>query len=134
MKNPKAVAFVVCAGALALSACGATKATAPSAPAATADEPNTVVMHLIAYQPEVLTVAPGTTVTWSQHDAGFHTVTSGTVEVEASGNILTTPDGKFASAKLAQSERFTFAFPNAGTYSYFCEIHPATMRGRIQVG
>ncbi len=90
-------------------------------------------MRLIAYKPAVLTVPPGTSVTWRQQDAGFHTVTSGAVSKDASGSVETKPDGRFDSGQLAKGEEFSFAFESAGTYGYFCEIHPATMTGRVRV-
>jgi plastocyanin len=90
-------------------------------------------MHLIAYTPAKLEVSAGTTVTWNQQDAGFHTVTSGTADVEASGTIITHPDGAYRSGNLAQGEHFSFTFTEPGAHRYFCEVHPATMRGRIVV-
>jgi plastocyanin len=93
--------------------------------------PDEIAMRLIAFRPDELDVAIGTTVTWTQQDAGFHTVTSGTVEKLPSGSVDTHPDGTFASGRVAAGETFSFAFDEAGTYSYFCELHPATMSGRV---
>ena len=89
-------------------------------------------MRLIAFKPDTLTVETGTTVTWTQEDAGTHTVTSGTIE-QGGGGVTEMPDGKFASGDLATNETFEHTFDDAGTFAYFCEIHPATMRGEVQV-
>lgn len=90
-------------------------------------------MSLIAYEPDELSVAKSTTVTWEQRDAGVHTVTSGTVDTDASGSASTDADGVFASDELERGDGFAFTFDRAGSYAYFCRIHPATMRGRITV-
>ena len=91
-----------------------------------------VEMKLIALRPEKLTVAPGTRVTWRQRDAGVHTVTSGTVEANG-GSVTDKPDGRFDSGQIATGKSFAFTFADAGTYPYFCAIHPATMRGVVTV-
>ena len=74
----------------------------------------------------------GTTVTWKQTDAGTHTVTSGTV-TQGAGDVTTAPDGKFDSGNIATGATFEFTFDEAGTFPYFCAVHPATMRGDVQV-
>ena len=89
-------------------------------------------MRLIALRPEKITVAPGTRVTWHQRDAGVHTVTSGVVE-EAAGGVADKPDGRFDSGEIATGKSFEFTFADAGTYPYFCAVHPATMRGVVTV-
>ncbi len=90
-------------------------------------------MRLIAYRPDELTVPHGTTVTWKQRDAGFHTVTSGTVSKDPSGSVDLEPDDVFDSGQLEKGEEFDFTFDDIGTYEYFCKVHPATMSGRVTV-
>ena len=60
--------------------------------------------------PSTLTVPAGTTVTWVNHDAEIHTVTS--------------PAGAFASPALETDDTFSFTFNAPGTYDYFCALHP----------
>jgi plastocyanin len=91
-----------------------------------------VVMELVAYKPDRLEVSPGTQVTWTQKDAGFHTVTSGVVEQAAAG-VTQKPDGKFDSGDIPEGETYSFTFEEPGTYPYFCTVHPATMRGEVRV-
>lgn len=91
-----------------------------------------VTIKLLAFKPERLSVAVGATVTWSQEDPGTHTVTSGTVE-QGAVEITEMPDGKFDAGEIAKGDTFAFTFEQAGTYSYFCELHPATMRGEVRV-
>ena len=59
----------------------------------------------------VATVPVGTRVTWVNHDDIPHTVTS---------EDLTT----FRSKPLDTDDTFSFTFDKAGTYKYFCSIHP----------
>jgi plastocyanin len=109
--------------AIALVACGGGE-----------DEGSTaeVTMRLIAFKPESLAVAAGTTVTWIQQDAGTHTVTSGTV-TQGTAGVTTAPDGTFDSGSLATDTTFEFTFEGAGSFPYFCNVHPATMRGEVRV-
>jgi len=71
-----------------------------------------------AYVPDDLTVATGTTVTWSNNDAIAHTSTSNT-----SG---------WNSGTIAPGGRFSFTFQTPGTYAYHCTIHPG-MVGTVVV-
>ena len=71
------------------------------------------------------TVAKGATVTWSNDDSAAHTVTSGT----PTGG----PDGLFDSSIFMAGNSFEFTFDDAGTYDYFCMVHP-WMTGIINVG
>jgi plastocyanin len=73
-----------------------------------------------SFGPVTLTVPVGTTVTWINRDDIPHTVVS-------------TDDSKtFKSKVLDTDERFSFAFSKAGTYPYFCSIHPK-MTGKVIV-
>jgi amicyanin len=70
------------------------------------------------FGPEDLTVAVGTTVTWTNRDDIPHTVVSTT--------------GAFKSKVLDTDEKFSFTFSKAGTYDYFCSVHPK-MTGKVIV-
>jgi plastocyanin len=37
------------------------------------------------------------------------------------------------SGQIATGKAYSHTFDTAGTYTYFCEIHPATMHGEITV-
>jgi len=75
--------------------------------------------------PSVLTVAVGETVTWLNDDTAAHTVTSGTA---ADG-----PDGAFDSSLFMAGASFEATFDEAGTFEYFCMVHP-WMVGTVIVG
>ena len=72
-----------------------------------------------AFSPGTFTVKVGTTVTWYNADASTHTVTSTTA-------------GTFDSGLLATGGTYSHAFTAAGTYDYYCTIHP-NMKGTIVV-
>ncbi len=64
------------------------------------------------FGPATLTVPVGTTVTWINKDDIPHTVVS-------------TNDSKTLKSKVLDTdEKFSFTFSKAGTYPYFCSIHP----------
>ena len=87
--------------------------------AAAAPEASTVVMAKdFMFAPTSITVAAGSTVTWTNKDDEPHTVVSA--------------EGLFRSAALDTDESFSFRFDKPGTYRYTCSIHPR-MVGTIVV-
>jgi plastocyanin len=70
------------------------------------------------FAPAALQVRPGTIVTWTNHDEETHTITSTT--------------GAFGSSGLGNDETFAETFSRAGTYEYFCALHPR-MRATVIV-
>ena len=57
-----------------------------------------------------LTIAAGTTVTWTNHDDVPHVVAS-------DSNI-------FKSKVLDTDDRYSYTFTKPGTYLYYCTVHP----------
>ena len=106
------------------------------APAAFADHPTATVSIPVGtsvpgceetnecYIPEDVSIDVGGEVTWSNDDTAAHTVTSGT---PSDG-----PDGKFDSSLFMAGNTFSFTFDEAGTYDYFCMVHP-WMTGIVNV-
>ena len=78
----------------------------------------TVHIKNFMFVPATLTVAPGTTVTFVNDDDEPHTVTS-TVKA-------------FDSEGLDTNQTFKQTFAKAGTFLYFCEVHPY-MHGTVIV-
>ena len=64
-----------------------------------------------------LEIAVGTSVTWTNTEEP-HTVTA--------------RDGSFNSDRIPQGGSFTHTFDTAGTFDYFCQVHPA-MEGTVVV-
>ena len=79
---------------------------------------STVTIGNFTFGPQAVTVPLGTTVTWVNGDDIPHTVVA--------------TDKSFKSKVLDTDERFSFTFAKAGTYEYFCSIHPH-MTGKVAV-
>ena len=77
-----------------------------------------VAIDNFAFGPTDLTVAVGTTVTWTNRDDIPHTVVS--------------TEKVFKSKVLDTDEKFSSTFSTPGTYPYFCSIHPK-MTGKVVV-
>jgi plastocyanin len=78
----------------------------------------------VCYLPYEITVTKGTTVSWMNADSAAHTVTSGTVKSGASG--------EFDSSLFMPGSVYEFTFNDAGSYDYFCIVHP-WMTGIVNV-
>ena len=76
------------------------------------------------YLPHEVTISVGDTVFWSNDDSAAHTVTSGNVDAGFTG--------VFNSGLFASNSRFEFTFDKAGTFDYFCMVHP-WMTGIVHV-
>ncbi len=75
------------------------------------------------YIPSVITIQSGKPITWVNEDSAFHSVTSGSYDV---------PTELFDSGYMDPYDSFTFTFDDAGTYDYFCTLHP-WMYGQVVV-
>lgn len=82
-----------------------------------------VAMQNLAFVPETNVVQSGDTVTWTNEDDVPHTVTAGARD---------NPSDTFDSGEIAPGDTFTFTFEEAGTYDYFCSLHPG-MSGTVVV-
>ena len=71
-----------------------------------------------SFGPATLTVAAGTTVTWTNRDDIPH-------------NVVSTAD-MFKSKVVDTDEKFSYTFTKPGTFPYFCSIHPK-MTGKVVV-
>jgi plastocyanin len=78
------------------------------------------------FDPDPINVSTGATVTWTNDDTTLHTVTSGSPEGGgASGS-------EFDSSYLAAGKTFQHTFASAGTFDYYCTLHPF-MVGKVIV-
>ncbi|MFD8499603.1 plastocyanin/azurin family copper-binding protein [Amycolatopsis sp. NPDC059657] len=64
------------------------------------------------FTPASVSIAVGDTITWTNHDTAPHNV------------VITDGPEKFTSPTLQTGQTFSFTFTKAGTYSYYCSIHP----------
>ena len=74
--------------------------------------------------PSMVTLDIGGEVTWMNDDTAAHTVTSGTPQ----GG----PDAIFDSSLIMAGSSFSHVFEEAGSYDYFCMVHP-WMQGMVMV-
>ncbi len=100
------------AGALVMSGASVVTKAAPAPVAASVQIGN------FTFKAPVVTVKPGTVVTWTNADDIPHTVVS--------------KDGAFKSKVLDSGEHFSFTFAKPGQFGYFCSLHPH-MTGMIIV-
>lgn len=85
---------------------------APPATQIAAAAPDAITVDNFAFAPATITIAAGTTVTWTNRDDELHTVVSA-------------DDPKlFKSGPLDTGDHFAFTFAKPGTYQYYCSIHP----------
>ncbi|HEX6461032.1 MAG TPA: plastocyanin/azurin family copper-binding protein [Thermoleophilaceae bacterium] len=99
-----------------LAAAGAVAALAlPSTAAADVQD---IGIQNSAFGLNKVSVLSGDTVTWNNQSLRQHTVTA--------------RDASFASGPINVSGSYSHSFPAAGTYSYYCQIHPF-MTGEVDV-
>lgn len=98
---------------LLVAACG------QPAPGPVDAPPDTVVVQDFAFHPQEVVIEAGTTLTWTNQESGVsHTATA--------------EDRSWDSGVLRPGRLFEMRFSEAGTYPYFCTIHPR-MRGVVVV-
>ncbi len=104
--------------ALTLTACGGSSGGAPAAQPTVSKASsahtaaNMVEIHMFAFHPGSLTVAPGATVTVRNADSTTHTLTD-----KANPKLFSTGD-------IAPGQTKTFTAPTKpGSYPYICLIH-----------
>lgn len=100
--------------ALVLAACGATPAAQP----VMTNQVDLPPSYL--FSPALIQVAPGTTVSWTNHDNFTHSVRL----IDLGGQMV-------GIMHPGQSVRFTF--DRIGTYHYDCSFHPQSMKGTVIV-
>jgi plastocyanin len=82
------------------------------------DATNVITIDNFTFAPPDLTVAVGTTVKWVNHDDIPHSVVN--------------KDKAFRSKALDTDDSYSFTFASAGTFDYFCGLHPH-MVGKVIV-
>jgi plastocyanin len=88
------------------------------APSGEASKSEKVEIIEFTYQPDPVVVQTGGKVTWQNVDAAPHTATA--------------DDGSWDTGTIAKGKIGSETFKQAGTFAYYCEIHP-TMKGTVEV-
>jgi len=83
-----------------------------------AAETRSIEITKFAFAPKEITVAPGTKVTWTNHDETPHTISAA--------------DRTFLSKAMDTDDRYEYTFASEGDFSYFCTLHPF-MTGIVHV-
>lgn len=99
-------------------ACACILFVAFAVPTALAADTVAVTIDNFTFNPPVLTIKAGTTVTFTNKDDIPHTVVA--------------KDKTFRSKTLDTDDNFTFTFATPGSFAYFCSLHPH-MTGTIVV-
>jgi amicyanin len=89
-----------------------------AASVAAQDATNVVTIDNFTFTPPELTVAVGTTVKWVNRDDIPH--------------VVVNKDKAFRSKALDTDDSFSYTFASAGTFDYFCALHPH-MVGKVIV-
>ena len=82
------------------------------------DAPVNVRIRDLQFQPPVVHIKTGQSVTWDNADDRDHTVAA--------------TDNSFQSGNLKPGGSYTYRFTKPGNYAYGCTYHPR-MRGSVQV-
>jgi plastocyanin len=94
------------------------EAESESAPSGEAAKSEKVQIVEFSYEPDPVVVQVGGKVIWQNEDAAPHTATA--------------DDGSFDTGTIEKGKIGSATFKEAGTFTYFCEIHP-TMHGTVEV-
>jgi plastocyanin len=85
-------------------------AAMPPAPSAPSTAATLVTITDGSFQPNLMRVAPGSTVRWENHGQRNHTVSA--------------IDGSWDSGSIAPGASFSHTFDRVGTFAYRCNLHP----------
>ena len=88
------------------------------APSGEASKSEKVQIVEFTYEPDPVVVQAGGKVIWQNEDTAPHTATA--------------DDGSFDTGTIDKGKISSASFKEAGTFTYFCEIHP-TMHGTVEV-
>jgi plastocyanin len=98
---------------------GETESTeSEAAPSGEAAKSEKVEIVEFTYQPDPVVVQVDGKVIWQNQDTAPHTATA--------------DDGSFDTGTIEKGKLGSATFKEAGTFAYFCEIHP-TMKGTVEV-
>jgi plastocyanin len=89
-----------------------------AAPSGEAAKSEKVQIVEFTYEPDPVVVQAGGKVIWQNEDTAPHTATA--------------DDGSFDTGTIEKGKIGSATFKEAGTFTYFCEIHP-TMHGTVEV-
>lgn len=131
----RALTMVALGTSVGLVACGGGGGGSSTAPATNTGPviptgPSNVTVQNNSFAPTAVTVAPGTTVTWTWNTCNDATYGGGAGTCVAH-NIVWDADG--TGSGLQSEGSYTRTFSAAGTFAYHCAVHGAAMTGTVKV-
>lgn len=108
-------ALISAGGVVFLAQAGESSSAAPPQATAPPEALDQVVITDFLFKAPAITVAAGTTVTFTNEDTAPHTATSG---------VSPMADGTFDTGTLKKGQSKSVKLSRAGTFDYYCEIHP----------
>lgn len=122
IENPRRATLVAVVGlSLAAILPVSVVSTAFAAPASHSTLTKHVPISSYKFKPSTVTIAPGTTVIWTNKDVDNHSVTSDRGSHK-----------RFDSGQMDNGHSFKITFKSAGTFRYHCSYH-AFMKGIVIV-
>ena len=118
MNGSTLIATVAATVIFVLAGCAAESTPVTSAASSTTSQATAVTIDDFSFDPTPVQVDIGASVTWTNAQSVAHTTTA--------------LDGGWDSSSLETGSDFTVTFDAAGTFEYFCSIHPS-MSGTIEV-
>lgn len=100
-----------------VAACSSDGSTDSTSPGGSSGDVVDVTIENFMFVDSTASVSVGDTVRWTNNQSVSHTVTSGE---------------ELWDTTLSNGGTFEFTFDDAGTYPYFCAIHPS-MTGTVEV-
>ena len=94
------------------TAAATTTTTATTTSTAPPGDDGSVLIENFFFGPNDISISVGDTVTWT-NDQG------------STGHTTTSDDGIWGSSVLSAGDTFEHTFDEAGTFAYFCSIHPS---------
>lgn len=122
MKNKKIIISLIVVSVIFVAGCGTKPktvnpvTTTPTGLSTEVATNNTVTILNFSFSPSSLTIKKGESVTWLNEDSAPHAI-----------NFET-----FSSDTFSKGESYSKTFNEAGSFNYYCSIHPS-MIGKIIV-
>ena len=124
-KSGDEIAIYTACGAIGESAMAMMDGDAMDGGDAMMSDGSAVLSNISGFQLQTLSISVGDTITWTNQDNAPHTVSHG-----LSPDVESSP--MFQSGNFSKDGTFSHTFDTAGTFAYFCEVHPS-MVGSITV-
>jgi len=115
MSAPRLLPLLAALAALVAAGCGGSDPL-DSEPVATTD---VSLPKSYKFEPAVIEVEQGATVTWTNDDNFTHTIRF---------------DDEDETAELEPGDTFEREFDDVGSFHYICTLHPQDMEGEVMVG